>query len=286
MLSNRQRLIVKTAVLTLLAAGAGAGAAGLALLYGGWYNIGATAQHFPFVYTVLEEGMKHSVRHHAQDIRVPSSGLGGEQQLRLGARVYRDKCVQCHGAPGVAQSTIGMSMQPIPGPLVDATQRWEPRELYWVTKHGIKMSGMPAWRHRLRDDELWAVVSFVRSLPQLTPAEFRRQTAAAPASCDGLSGEPAREPGDPARGKVALHQHACSACHVIPGVVGSDVHVGPSLEGYGRRELITGRLPATPEALARWIREPHAIDPHSAMPTLPMSEQAARDMAAYLATLR
>src|SRR5690242_1081929 len=123
MLSNRHRLIVRTAVLTLVAAGVSAGAAGLALLYGGWYNIGATAQHFPFVYTVLEEGMKQSVQHHAKDVKVPP--LGGPQQLRLGAQVYRDKCAQCHGGPGFAQASIGMSMQPIPGPLVDATQRWQ-----------------------------------------------------------------------------------------------------------------------------------------------------------------
>lgn len=176
MLSNRQRLIVKTAVLTLVAAGVSAGAAGLAVLYGGWYNLGATAQHFPFVYTVLEEGMKHSVRNHAQDIVVPKSGWGGEQQLRLGARVYRDKCAQCHGGPGFAQSTIGMSMQPIPGPLVDATQRWEPRELYWVTKNGIKMSGMPAWEYHLREDELWAVVAFVTRMPAMSARDYRAWT--------------------------------------------------------------------------------------------------------------
>ncbi len=175
MLSNRRRLIVKTAVLTLVAAGVSAGAAGLALLYGGWYNIGATAQHFPFVYTVLEEGMKQSVRHHAQDVETPR--LGDAQQLRLGAQVYRDKCAQCHGGPGFAQSTIGMSMQPIPGPLVDATQRWEARELYWVTRNGIKMSGMPAWEYHLREDELWAVVAFVTRLPAMSAQDYRAWTA-------------------------------------------------------------------------------------------------------------
>ncbi|SFD16913.1 c-type cytochrome [Massilia yuzhufengensis] len=175
MLSNRHRLMLKTAVLTLLAAGVTAGAAGLAVLYGGWYNIGATAQHFPFVYSVLEEGMKQSVRHHAQEIKVPP--LGSAQQLQLGARVYRDKCVQCHGGPGVAQATIGMSMQPIPGPLVDATQRWEARELYWVTKNGIKMSGMPAWEYHLGEDEIWAVVAFVTVLPAMSAQDYRAATA-------------------------------------------------------------------------------------------------------------
>ena len=91
MLTNRQRLIVKTAVLTLLGAGVTAGAAGLALLYGGWYNIGATAQHFPFVYSVLEEGMKHSVRNHAEDIKAPRLG---------GASAAEDNAPRQPGAPG------------------------------------------------------------------------------------------------------------------------------------------------------------------------------------------
>jgi len=175
MLSNRHRLIVKTAVLTLLGAGATAGAVGLAVLYGGWYNIGATAQHFPYIYSVLEEGMKQSVRNHAEDVKVPR--LGDAAQLRLGAQVYRDNCLQCHGGPGVAQSSIGMSMQPIPGPLVDATQRWDPNELYWVTKHGIKMSGMPAWEYHLREDELWAVVAFVTVMPAMDARTFRATIA-------------------------------------------------------------------------------------------------------------
>ena len=178
MLSNRHRLIARTAVLTLVAAGLTAGAAGLALLYGGWYNIGATAQHFPFVYTVLEEGMKQSVQHHARDVKVPTvPPLGGAAQLRLGAQVYRANCAQCHGGPGFAQSPIGMSMQPIPGPLSDATQRWEPRELYWVTKHGIKMSGMPAWEYHLSDEEIWSVVAFVSVLPGMSAQDYRAATA-------------------------------------------------------------------------------------------------------------
>jgi mono/diheme cytochrome c family protein len=69
-----------------------------------------------------------------------------------------------------------MSMQPIPGPLVDATQRWEPNELYWVTKHGIKMSGMPAWEYHLGEDELWAVVAFVTVLPSMDAQAFKAAT--------------------------------------------------------------------------------------------------------------
>jgi len=175
MLSNRTSLIVKTAALTLVGAGAVGSAVGLAVLRGGWYNVAATSQHLQPVHTVLEKGMHYSVRAHAKDIVAPP--LGGREQVLRGAIVYRDKCAQCHGGPGFAQSDYGKSMQPIPGPLVDATSRWKPRELYWITRHGVKMSGMPAWEYHMSDSDLWAVVAFVTVLPRLTPQAYREMTA-------------------------------------------------------------------------------------------------------------
>jgi cytochrome c2 len=101
-------------------------------------------------------------------------------------------------------------------------------------------------------------------------------------------GQPAAPPGvagDPARGKLALAQYACHACHQIPGITGSEVYVGPVLEGFASRRIIARDLPNTPENLARWIRNPQQIDPHTAMPSLGVSEGDARDMVAYLLTL-
>lgn len=136
----------------------------------GLYNVAATSQHLQPVYTLLERGMHYSVRFHARDIAVPN--LADEAMIARGGRLYRAHCVQCHGAPGVAPDGIGMSMQPVPGPLVDATGKWRPNELYWIARHGIKMSGMPAWEYRLRDEELWEIVAFMQRLPQLTPAQY------------------------------------------------------------------------------------------------------------------
>ncbi len=88
--------------------------------------------------------------------------------------------------------------------------------------------------------------------------------------------------GDPERGRVAISEQGCGSCHVIPGVRGADGRVGPTLEGVGRRAYIAGRLPNSAENLARWIRDPQAIEPGNAMPTVPMTEDEARDIAAYL----
>jgi mono/diheme cytochrome c family protein len=68
-------------------------------------------------------------------------------------------------------------MQPVPGPLVDASRHWKPHELYWITRHGIKMSGMPAWEFHLSEDDMWATVAFVMQLPTLSAADYRAMTA-------------------------------------------------------------------------------------------------------------
>jgi len=91
--------------------------------------------------------------------------------------------------------------------------------------------------------------------------------------------------GDAERGKVALQQYACTGCHVIPGVVGANSHVGPSLAGLAKRTYLAGVLPNTPENLIRWLKEPQKIAPLSAMPDLNVRDAHARDMAAYLYTL-
>jgi cytochrome c2 len=92
--------------------------------------------------------------------------------------------------------------------------------------------------------------------------------------------------GAPEVGRVLLAGHGCTACHLIPGVAGPTGPVGPSLDGIGRRAYIAGRLPNRPMLLTAWLRDPPAFDPATAMPALGLSEAEARDMAAYLYTLR
>ncbi len=161
---------VKIVLLTLLVLAVGGAVGAYAFMMSGIYNISATSQHLQFVYSFLEKGMHQSVRFHARGIDTPP--LDDTQMIRRGAQLYRDACVQCHGAPGVAPEGIGMSMQPVPGPLTDADEKWQPNELYWIVRHGIKMSGMPAWEYRMSEEELWDTVAFMRRLPHLTPADY------------------------------------------------------------------------------------------------------------------
>ncbi|MGG2396009.1 c-type cytochrome [Pseudomonas sp. SH1-B] len=88
--------------------------------------------------------------------------------------------------------------------------------------------------------------------------------------------------GHAAAGHRAFHQFGCTSCHVIPGVVGADTHVGPPLIDIAQRKYLAGVLPNTPANLVRWLRAPQAIAPDSAMPDLGVDRQSALDMAAYL----
>ncbi|MGP0174191.1 c-type cytochrome [Pseudomonas sp. NCHU5208] len=88
--------------------------------------------------------------------------------------------------------------------------------------------------------------------------------------------------GHAAAGHQAFHQFGCTSCHVIPGVVGADTHVGPSLTDLAQRKYLAGVLPNTPANLVRWLRAPQQVAPDSAMPDLGVDRQSALDMAAYL----
>lgn len=287
----------RAVVLTLCSVAVAAAIGAAAFVWSGLYSVAATREHFQFVYSILETAMRQSVQRSARQVQVPPD-LEAAVRVQRGAACFRDHCVQCHGAPGVAQGPIGRGMQPLPGPLVDAQLRWQPRELYWITRHGIRMSGMPAWEFRLAEEDLWALVAFVNRLPSMGPADYAAVTqagysgrpgAAATPAC-GLSlaqrdAVPQRAP-DLERGRTALSQYACAACHSIPGVTSSSPQVGPPLAGLATRTLIAGRLTNTPQNMVRWLRHPQQVDPLTAMPDLEVTEADARDMAAYLATLR
>lgn len=92
--------------------------------------------------------------------------------------------------------------------------------------------------------------------------------------------------GDAHRGKTVIQQYHCGACHVIPGISGARGQVGPSLTQFGYRTFVGGEVPNNPENLVKWLRSPPSIEPATAMPALGLTEQQARDAAAYLYTLR
>ena len=248
-------------------------------LYLGVYDVSATDQHLAPTYRILDTAMRRSVRQRAAGITVPD--LGRPVQLQRGLALYREHCVQCHGAPGVAPEPFALGLTPAPANLAYTAREWPPADLFWVVKEGIKMTGMPAWKHRMADEEIWAIVSFLRELPGLSPEDYRSRKAER-----AIAIAPAASTPDAGRGRKAIHQYACATCHEIPGIVGANAPVGPPLKQIGTRGFIAGVLPNTPENMVRWLRQPQSVNPRSAMPDLGVPEGDARDIAAFLSTIK
>jgi mono/diheme cytochrome c family protein len=256
-----------------------AGAAAFVRL--GFYDISATDQHLAPTYWLLDTAMKYSVRRRAREIDVPD--LGEKRLVEKGSALYRAHCEHCHGGPGTAPAPFALGMTPAPVPLVHTARAWAPAEVFWVVKEGIKMTGMPAWKYRMSDEEIWAVVAYLPAMAAMTPQEYRSaKVELAPKAEAGVSSRPP----DAGRGRRAIEQYGCVTCHVIPGVVGPNFPVGPPLAGVAERVMLGGVLPNSPENLALWIRAPQSFAPRSAMPNLGVREQDARDIAAFLATLK
>ncbi|MFW7341578.1 c-type cytochrome [Pollutimonas sp. H1-120] len=279
----------RIAGITLAISAATAALLGGAVVYTGLYDVSATSQHTAFVYHLLETSLRRSVKLRTSGTEAPA--LEDPARMVNGFRHFRAHCVQCHGAPGVAPQPFALGLTPAPASLVEAARQWSAAETYWIIRNGIKMSGMPAWQYRMSDQEIWDVVAFMKILPALSPADYKSwdsRHAPMPAQKAEASTDASQEPrlGDAVAGQKALQQYLCATCHVIPGIVGANRHVGPPLAGIADRQYIAGVLPNTPTNMVRWLRDPAKVDPLSAMPDLGLSEQDARDIAAFLHTLR
>lgn len=141
--------------------------------------------------------------------------------------------------------------------------------------------GHPAHHPRRTLRWLGALLSLVVAYYAVTAAhEYRQRKAGARENARLLTG------GDPARGPALMRVYGCARCHTIPGVAGADGLIGPPLAGIANRMYVAGVVTNTPDNLVRWIMNPKAIDAKTAMPVVGVSEQQARDIAAYLYTLR
>jgi Cytochrome c2 len=92
--------------------------------------------------------------------------------------------------------------------------------------------------------------------------------------------------GNPAHGKILIAQYGCTSCHMIPGIDGARGEVGPSLDHVATRPLLTGKLPNNPQNLTMYLQNPQMAGPQNAMPNLGVKADEARDIAAYLYTLK
>jgi cytochrome c len=108
---------------------------------------------------------------------------------------------------------------------------------------------------------------------------------AAPACDDSVARAATATGGNPERGRDEAHRHGCGSCHTIPGVPGATTLVGPPLTHMAKRAYIAGSLPNNPDNMRRWVQHPQQVKPGNAMPEVPMSDEDARDITAWLYTL-
>ena len=147
----------------------------------GWYNVGADSPHWKSTYAALQFARERSIAHHASDLVVPAD-LGDEAVILKGAGQYAAMCTGCHLQPGMKDSEIRPGLYPQPPDL--SQQRVDPKEAFWVIKHGIKMSAMPAWGSSHDDATIWSMVAFLQKLPDLSPAQYKAIVAKAPPDDD------------------------------------------------------------------------------------------------------
>jgi mono/diheme cytochrome c family protein len=145
---------------------------GLVFISMGAYNVAATTPHTPFIHWLLKTTQERSVVVRADEVSaqppMDSAVLGH------GFEEYHEMCAACHGAPGMERGPLGKGINPEPPDLAKEVGEWSDRELFWITKHGIKMAGMPAFGVTHSDEELWGIVAFLRQLPSISPEEYMR----------------------------------------------------------------------------------------------------------------
>jgi len=199
--------ITAAAVLGVLAIGTGV------FVYSGIYNIGADDHHTKPVFAVLQTLRERSIHSRSEDLSVPN--LNDPQLILKGAGQYAAMCTECHLAPGSKDSEIRPGLYPQPPNLSQV--RVDPKEAFWVIKHGIKMSAMPAWGFSHDDPTIWSMVAFLQKLPNMTPAQYKEIVAKAPPDEDmdadeghGQKGDAAEMPGMDMSGKAGP-DHGTSA---------------------------------------------------------------------------
>ena len=161
---------MRTIIAAILVTGLVVVLGGLASLYSGIYDVSATAPHWAVTRWVLETARTRSIKAHATVIEAPP-GLDDPAKIPMGVEHFAAHCAVCHGAPGVPKGDIAAGLYPPPPDLAVTAKLYSGGELFWIIKHGIKMTGMPAWADH-SDEEVWAIVAFIEKLPGMTQEEY------------------------------------------------------------------------------------------------------------------
>jgi cytochrome c553 len=262
-----KRRIFKVAALLLMAIASG----GFLFAASGIMSIKASSGHWPITAWFLNFAMRRSVVTHSLGVKPPA--LDDRALVMKGAGHYRIGCHPCHGGPGSSQPPrIPQWMTPHPPNLAREIPKWDAPELFYIVKHGVKFTGMPAWPAQQRDDEVWAVVAFLLLLPGLTADDYQRLVRDENLAADGAA--PSVDPPG-SREAPPIVRQSCAPCHGSDGS-GRGVGAFPKLAGQKPEYFL-----ASMKAYALGRRSSGIMEPVAAA----LSQEAMAELAHYYGTL-
>ncbi|MFA3781737.1 cytochrome c [Melioribacteraceae bacterium 4301-Me] len=144
--------------------------AGIVYIYSGSYDVSANSAENKLTKWVLRTIRESSIESRIKNITAPN--LENPSLIKQGLAHYKEMCEDCHGSPAKSETEISVGLNPPAPNLVKLGSVIPPEEIFWVTKNGIKMTGMPAWGKTHSDDKIWAIVAAVKKLNRISVKEY------------------------------------------------------------------------------------------------------------------
>jgi len=239
------------------------GLAGTVVTLTGTVPIKASSGHWGITEWFLRFSKSRSVSTYSTGIAVPDN-LDTDSRVMKGAGHFETGCASCHGSPIWKQPRIAQRLTPTPPHLPEKVPDRTDGELFYLVKHGIKFTGMPAFPSSQRDDEVWDMVAFLRRLPELDEPGYRELVF-------GADFNPSRSSTDAPLAVVAV----CSRCHGLDGS-GRSTSAFPKLSGLHKNYFV-----ATMQAYAEGKRHSGMMEPVAARLTDEQIEQIANHYAGH-----
>ena len=185
--------------------------AGLIVMYTGTVNVSVLEPPSKLTRWFLNTNMERSVKTRAHKIEAPD--LENEDMINSGAEHYISMCEICHGAPGKKDTEMAKGLEPKPPHLYEEEEarEWTAGEKFWITKHGIMITGMPAWGITHSDEDIWNMVAFMQKLPELDANEYSRGSVGDQSTKADVSESDVPE--QISQQVIEIFTNNCASCH-------------------------------------------------------------------------
>jgi mono/diheme cytochrome c family protein len=178
-------------------------AAALFIVWSGAVDVAADNPHSAAVFNLLETARERSIATRIRGIDAPD--LSDPEMARRGAGNYDSMCAGCHLTPEAKDTELSLGLYPAP-PNLAREESTDPERAFWIIKHGVKATGMPAWGKSMEDHYIWDLVAFLKQLPSMSGDQYAAQVAASGGHSHGGGETQAHEHEDAAAGESA-HTH-------------------------------------------------------------------------------